>query len=128
MAPGSIRRGRARASACAASRNASPSWAARWTSTPREGAARGSPSACRGRSRQPRRPRVRVLLAEDHGHARRGLRSLLEDADVSGVGEAADGLEAVRLCETLRPDILIVDLGMAKLTGIEVCARVTNTR
>jgi len=67
---------------------------------------------------------LRVLLADDHGIVRRGLRSLLEDADVSVVGEAADGLEAVRLCETLRPDILIVDIGMPKLNGIDVAARV----
>ena len=67
---------------------------------------------------------MRVLLADDHGIVRRGLRSLLEDADVSVVGEAADGLEAVRLCETLRPDILIVDIGMPKLNGIDVAARV----
>ena len=67
---------------------------------------------------------MRVLLADDHGIVRRGLRSLLEDADVSVVGEASDGLEAVRLCETLRPDILIVDIGMPKLNGIDVAARV----
>jgi two-component system, NarL family, response regulator NreC len=67
---------------------------------------------------------LRVLLADDHGIVRRGLRSLLEDANVSVVGEAADGLEAVRLCETLRPDILIVDIGMPKLNGIDVAARV----
>ena len=70
---------------------------------------------------------MRVLLADDHGIVRRGLRSLLEDADVSVVGEAADGLEAVRLCETLRPDILIVDIGMPKLNGIDVAARVQKT-
>ena len=67
---------------------------------------------------------MRVLLADDHGIVRRGLRSLLEETDVSVVGEAADGLEAVRLCETLRPDMLIVDIGMPKLNGIDVAARV----
>jgi DNA-binding NarL/FixJ family response regulator len=67
---------------------------------------------------------LRVLLADDHGIVRRGLRSLLEDADVAVVGEAADGLEAVRLCESLRPDMLIVDIGMPKLNGIDVAARV----
>jgi two-component system, NarL family, response regulator NreC len=67
---------------------------------------------------------LRVLLADDHGIVRRGLRSLLEETDVSVVGEAADGLEAVRLCEALRPDMLIVDIGMPKLNGIDVAARV----
>jgi two-component system, NarL family, response regulator NreC len=67
---------------------------------------------------------LRVLLADDHGIVRRGLRSLLEEANVAVVGEAADGLEAVRLCDTLRPDILIVDIGMPKLNGIDVAARV----
>jgi two-component system response regulator NreC len=67
---------------------------------------------------------LRVLLADDHGIVRRGLRSLLEDAGVSVVGEAADGLEAVRRCEELHPDILILDIGMPKLNGIDVAARV----
>jgi len=66
---------------------------------------------------------LRVLLADDHGIVRRGLRSLLEEAGVSVVAEAADGLEAVRLCEDHRPDLLIVDIGMPKLSGIEVAAR-----
>ena len=64
-----------------------------------------------------------MLLADDHGIVRRGLRSLLEDAGVAVVAEAADGLEAVRLCEEHRPDILILDVGMPKLNGIEVAAR-----
>ena len=64
-----------------------------------------------------------MLLADDHGIVRRGLRSLLEEAGVSVVAEAADGLEAVRLCEDHRPDLLIVDIGMPKLSGIEVAAR-----
>lgn len=66
---------------------------------------------------------MRVLLADDHGIVRRGLRSLLEEADVTVVGEAADGLEAIRLIEELHPDLLIVDIGMPKLSGIEVAAR-----
>jgi two-component system, NarL family, response regulator NreC len=67
---------------------------------------------------------LRVLLADDHGIVRRGLRSLLEDAGVSVIAEAADGLEAVRLCEEHQPDMMIVDIGMPKLNGIEVAARV----
>jgi DNA-binding NarL/FixJ family response regulator len=66
---------------------------------------------------------LRVLLADDHGIVRRGLRSLLEEAGHTIVGEAADGMEATRLCEDQRPDLLIVDIGMPKLSGIEVSAR-----
>jgi two-component system response regulator NreC len=51
------------------------------------------------------------------------LRVLLEEAGLSVVAEAADGLEAVRLTEEHRPDLLIVDIGMPKLSGIEVAAR-----
>jgi two-component system, NarL family, response regulator NreC len=66
---------------------------------------------------------LRVLLADDHGIVRRGLRALLEEEGLSVVAEAADGLEAVRLTEVHRPDLLIVDIGMPKLNGIEVAAR-----
>jgi DNA-binding NarL/FixJ family response regulator len=51
------------------------------------------------------------------------LRGLLETAGLTVVAEAADGLEAVRLCEEQHPEILILDIGMPKLTGIEVAAR-----
>ncbi len=67
---------------------------------------------------------MRVLLADDHGIVRRGLRSLLEtDPDVTVVGEAGDGLEAVRLSEEHKPDVAIVDIGMPLLNGIEVASR-----
>jgi len=66
---------------------------------------------------------LRVLLADDHGIVRRGLRGLLEAEGLTIVGEAADGLEAVHLCEEQHPDLLILDIGMPKLSGIEVAAR-----
>ena len=66
---------------------------------------------------------MRVLLADDHSIVRRGLRALLEEAGHGVVAEAGDGLEAIRLCEEHRPDLLILDIGMPRLNGIEVAAR-----
>jgi DNA-binding NarL/FixJ family response regulator len=67
---------------------------------------------------------LRVLLADDHGIVRRGLKSLLEtEPGLTVVAEAADGLDALRLCEEHTPDMLILDVGMPKLNGIEVAAR-----
>jgi two-component system response regulator NreC len=70
---------------------------------------------------------LRVLLADDHAIVRRGLRSLLEtDSTVTVVAEAADGLEALRLCSEYQPDTLILDVAMPKLNGIEVAERVSK--
>jgi two-component system, NarL family, response regulator NreC len=66
---------------------------------------------------------LRVLLADDHAIVRRGLRGLLEAAGFTVVAEAADGLDAIRLCEEHRPDTMILDIGMPRLNGIEVAAR-----
>ena len=67
---------------------------------------------------------MRVLLADDHAIVRRGMRSLLEtDESVEVVAEAADGIEALRLCEEHHPDVLILDVAMPRLNGIDVAAR-----
>lgn len=68
---------------------------------------------------------MRVLLADDHGIVRRGLRSLLEtEPGLEIVAEAADGLEAVKLTAEHHPDVLILDIGLPKLNGIDVAAQV----
>jgi DNA-binding NarL/FixJ family response regulator len=64
---------------------------------------------------------VTVLLADDHPIVRQGLRRLLEaEEDFKVVGEASNGIEALQLVERLRPDVLVVDLVMPDLSGIEV--------
>ena len=64
-----------------------------------------------------------VLIADDHAIVRRGLRSLLEsEPGLTIVAEAADGLEAIRLCRECQPDLIIVDVAMPSLSGIEVVA------
>jgi DNA-binding NarL/FixJ family response regulator len=68
-----------------------------------------------------------LVLADDHRIVRQGLRALLATEPEFGlVGEAADGLEAVRLVERLRPDVLVLDLMMPGLDGLEVARRVAR--
>ena len=64
--------------------------------------------------------KLSILLADDHAIVREGLRHLLEQhADLSVVGEAATGLEAVALARQLAPSLAILDLSMPGLNGIE---------
>jgi DNA-binding NarL/FixJ family response regulator len=68
-----------------------------------------------------------VVIAEDHGLVREGLKRLLkDDKSLKLVGEAADGLEALKLVEKLQPDVLLVDLVIPRLHGLEVTRQVTK--
>lgn len=68
---------------------------------------------------------IRVLIADDHGVMRKGLRLQLEQHEgIEVVGEATDGRHAVQLAEELHPSLVIMDIGMPNLNGIEATARI----
>lgn len=68
-----------------------------------------------------------VLLADDHKLMRRGLRLILEQhPEFTVVGEADDGRQAVALAETLNPDIVVMDVAMPNLNGIEAAQQITG--
>ncbi len=72
---------------------------------------------------------LRIVICDDHKIIREGLKSLLEfDGDIKVVGEAADGDECVRLCKVLRPDVLLLDINMPKVNGLEVLRRFKESR
>ena len=69
--------------------------------------------------------KVRVLLAEDHTLVRQGFRRILEDdPSVLVVGEARTGLEAIELCKSLNPEVVVMDLSMPELGGLEATAEI----
>ena len=68
-----------------------------------------------------------LVIAEDHTNVRRSIRALLEDEpDLAIVGEAGSGMEAVHLVHMLHPDILLLDMILGDITGVEVTRRVRN--
>ncbi|HEX5545737.1 MAG TPA: PAS domain S-box protein, partial [Nitrospira sp.] len=68
---------------------------------------------------------IRVLLVDDHAMVRQGLRSLLDAyADIQVIGEARDGVEAVKLVEKLRPRVVVMDVNMPKMNGIEATIQI----
>jgi DNA-binding NarL/FixJ family response regulator len=70
-------------------------------------------------------PKITVLLVDDHALVRRGFRRMLEDdTDISIVGEASEGNEAVRLALELRPRVIVMDCAMPELSGIEATRQI----
>ena len=81
----------------------------------------------RSRSIDRNRQRIRILIADDHPVFRYGLRMLLRaEADLQVVGEAADGAEALKLAEELRPDILLVDLATQQASAPQVLQEIAR--
>ena len=69
--------------------------------------------------------RVTVLLADDHTIVREGIRKLLElDSELGVIGEAKDGREAVALANKLRPDVVLMDIAMPRLNGLEATRQI----
>jgi two-component system response regulator NreC len=69
--------------------------------------------------------KIRVLLADDHAILRSGIRALLEDEpDLEVVGEAEDGHEVIRMAAELEPDIVLIDIAMPRLNGLEATRRI----
>lgn len=70
-------------------------------------------------------PRTRILLADDHPMLRQGIRELLErERDFEVVAEAGDGEETIRLADELVPDVILMDIGMPKVSGLEATRQI----
>jgi DNA-binding NarL/FixJ family response regulator len=70
---------------------------------------------------------IRILIADDHGIVRHGTRALLEkEPDMQVVGEAEDGRSAVALTGSLEPDIVVIDIAMPQLNGLEAAAQIVR--
>jgi two-component system response regulator DegU len=68
--------------------------------------------------------RINVVLADDHVLVRKGIKAMLEsDTQIDVVGEASNGLEALETAKQLKPDILVLDIRMPGMTGLEAAAR-----
>lgn len=71
---------------------------------------------------------IRIVVADDHPAFRCGLRQILEaDPDLAVVGEAEDGIQALRLVEELRPNVLLLDVFMPGLSGLDVLEKLAST-
>src|SRR5262245_18439625 len=70
---------------------------------------------------------IRILLADDHVMFRQGFRVLLEQAEMVVIGEASDGLEALRLAHAHTPEVAVLDIAMPLLNGLETTRRLRET-
>jgi DNA-binding NarL/FixJ family response regulator len=70
--------------------------------------------------------RLRVLLVDDHDLFRTGLRNLLEEQGVQVVGEAAGGTDALRIVREIAPDVVVMDLNMPGMSGVEATREITS--
>jgi DNA-binding NarL/FixJ family response regulator len=71
--------------------------------------------------------KTRIVLADDHAILREGIRALLEDqSDMAVIGEAADGRRAVELARELKPNVIVMDIGMPLLNGLEATRQIRH--
>jgi DNA-binding NarL/FixJ family response regulator len=71
--------------------------------------------------------KIRILLADDHAVVRQGFKLIInQEPDMEVVGEASDGADAVKLTQQLRPDVVIMDIAMPKLNGVEATRRIVE--
>jgi two-component system response regulator NreC len=72
---------------------------------------------------------IRILIAEDHHLVRAGLKAFLEqEEEVAVIGETSDGQETLETTERLNPDVLLLDIGMPKLNGIQILRQLTELK
>src|SRR5687768_5570623 len=75
----------------------------------------------------PKLQKISVLLVEDHSIVRQGLKSVLEaESDIEVVGEAADGKEAVRKARAVEPNVVIMDIAMPTMNGLDAARRLAE--
>jgi len=71
--------------------------------------------------------KINIVLADDHVLVRNGIKSMLEsDADIQVIGEAGNGVEALEIASRLKPDILVLDIRMPEMTGLDAAAKLKN--
>ena len=72
---------------------------------------------------------IKIMITDDHSMIREGLRNLLElDGDIEVIAEAEDGLDCLEKLETIKPDVLLLDINMPKMNGLEVLKKLRDNK